>query len=98
MVSTSVIRSDFVGGRAVQTQMTDLVKELGQLAQANDAWVRLHYVYPYPHVDEIVPLMADGQGAAVSRRAVSTCASACAEGDEAAGVGREEHRAYPCLA
>ena len=51
----------FVGGRAVRTRMTDLVKELGQLAQANDAWVRLHYVYPYPHVDEIVPLMAEGK-------------------------------------
>ncbi len=51
----------FVGGRAVRTRMTDLVKELGQLAHANDAWVRLHYVYPYPHVDEIVPLMAEGK-------------------------------------
>ena len=51
----------FVGGRAVRTRMTDLVKELGQLAQANDAWVRLHYVYPYPHVDQIVPLMAEGK-------------------------------------
>jgi ribosomal protein S12 methylthiotransferase len=51
----------FVGGRAVRTRMTDLVKELGQLAQANDVWVRLHYVYPYPHVDEIVPLMAEGK-------------------------------------
>jgi ribosomal protein S12 methylthiotransferase len=51
----------FVGGRAVRTRMTDLVKELGQLAQANDAWVRLHYVYPYPHVDEVVPLMAEGK-------------------------------------
>ena len=50
----------FVGGRAVRTRMTDLVKELGQLARQNDAWVRLHYVYPYPHVDEIVPLMAEG--------------------------------------
>ena len=51
----------FVGGRAVRTRMTDLVKELGQLAQAHDAWVRLHYVYPYPHVDEIVPLMTEGR-------------------------------------
>ena len=45
----------------MRTRMTDLVKELGQLAHANDAWVRLHYVYPYPHVDEIVPLMAEGK-------------------------------------
>ncbi len=51
----------FVGGRTVRTRMTDLVKELGQVAQANGAWVRLHYVYPYPHVDEIVPLMAEGK-------------------------------------
>jgi ribosomal protein S12 methylthiotransferase len=54
-------QTGFVGGRAVRTRMTELVKELGQLAQANDAWVRLHYVYPYPHVDEIVPLMAEGK-------------------------------------
>ncbi len=53
-------RLDFVGGRAVKTRLTDLVRELGRLARAHDAWVRLHYVYPYPHVDEIVPLMADG--------------------------------------
>ncbi len=48
---------DFVGGRAVKTRMTELVRELGRLA----VWVRLHYVYPYPHVDEIVPLMAEGK-------------------------------------
>jgi ribosomal protein S12 methylthiotransferase len=50
---------DFVGGRAVRTRMHELVRELGALAKAHDAWVRLHYVYPYPHVDDIVPLMAD---------------------------------------
>src|SRR4030095_2912545 len=48
---------DFVGGRAVKTKMTDLVKELAQLR----IWVRLHYVYPYPHVDDVIPLMADGK-------------------------------------
>jgi ribosomal protein S12 methylthiotransferase len=52
---------DFVGGRAVRTKMTELVKELAQLAQPSDAWVRLHYVYPYPHVDEVIPLMAEGR-------------------------------------
>ncbi|HQR22445.1 MAG TPA: 30S ribosomal protein S12 methylthiotransferase RimO [Burkholderiaceae bacterium] len=52
---------DFVGGRAVRTKMTELVRELAQLAQAHDAWVRLHYVYPYPHVDEVIPLMAEGK-------------------------------------
>jgi ribosomal protein S12 methylthiotransferase len=52
---------DFVGGRAVRTKMTELVKELAQLAEPSDAWVRLHYVYPYPHVDEVIPLMAEGR-------------------------------------
>jgi ribosomal protein S12 methylthiotransferase len=51
---------DFVDGRAVKTRMHELVRELGQLAQAHDAWVRLHYVYPYPHVDDVIPLMAEG--------------------------------------
>jgi ribosomal protein S12 methylthiotransferase len=51
---------DFVGGRAVRTRMHELVRELGALARDHDAWVRLHYVYPYPHVDDIVPLMAEG--------------------------------------
>ncbi len=49
-------RTDFVDGRPVKTHMTELVKELGQLG----VWVRLHYVYPYPHVDEVLPLMAEG--------------------------------------
>ncbi len=49
-------RLDFWGGRPVRTRMTELGRELGSLG----AWVRLHYVYPYPHVDELVPLMADG--------------------------------------
>ena len=47
-------RTGFVDGRPVRTRMTELVRELGRL----DAWVRLHYVYPYPHVDEVVELMA----------------------------------------
>jgi ribosomal protein S12 methylthiotransferase len=51
----------FVGGRAVRTRMNEMVGELGRLARSHDAWVRLHYVYPYPHVDAIVPLMADRQ-------------------------------------
>jgi len=43
------------GGREVRAKFVDLARELGEL----DVWVRLHYVYPYPHVDEIVPLMAE---------------------------------------
>ena len=49
-------------GHSVRTHMTDLARELGQLTDANGQrpWVRLHYVYPYPHVDQVIPLMADG--------------------------------------
>jgi ribosomal protein S12 methylthiotransferase len=43
-------------GREVVPHMTDLARELGGIAP----WVRLHYVYPYPHVDQVVPLMAEG--------------------------------------
>lgn len=50
-------RTDFVAGRPVKTRFAELVKELGQLG----VWVRLHYVYPYPHVDEVLPLMAEGR-------------------------------------
>jgi len=50
-------RTGFSNGRPVKTQMTDLCAELGRLG----VWVRLHYVYPYPHVDEVIPLMADGK-------------------------------------
>jgi ribosomal protein S12 methylthiotransferase len=50
-------RTGFVNGRPVRTRMTDLCKALGQLG----VWVRLHYVYPYPHVDEVIPLMAEGK-------------------------------------
>src|SRR5687768_13600626 len=44
-------------GRAVRAKFIDLARELGEFG----AWVRLHYVYPYPHVDEVIPLMADGK-------------------------------------
>ena len=49
-------------GHPVRTHMTDLARELGQLhdAQGRRPWVRLHYVYPYPHVDAVIPLMAQG--------------------------------------
>jgi ribosomal protein S12 methylthiotransferase len=53
-------RTGFWDGRPVKTRMFDLVRALGELANGFGAWVRLHYVYPYPHVDEIIPLMADG--------------------------------------
>jgi ribosomal protein S12 methylthiotransferase len=53
-------RTGFWDGRPVKTRMFDLVRALGELAKAYGAWVRLHYVYPYPHVDEIIPLMNEG--------------------------------------
>jgi len=49
-------KTDFWGGRPLQTRFQELARALGGL----DAWVRLHYVYPYPHVDEVIPLMAEG--------------------------------------
>lgn len=49
-------RTGFWNGRPVKTRMTELAQALGELG----VWVRLHYVYPYPHVDEVIPLMADG--------------------------------------
>ena len=53
-------RTDFVAGRPVKTRMKELCSELGALARSYGAWVRLHYVYPYPAVDDILPLMAEG--------------------------------------
>jgi ribosomal protein S12 methylthiotransferase len=50
-------RSGFWQGRPLRTRMKELCEALGSLG----AWVRLHYVYPYPHVDDIIPLMADGK-------------------------------------
>ncbi len=50
-------RTGFWGGRPLKTRMTELAVALGQLG----VWVRLHYVYPYPHVDEVIPLMAQGK-------------------------------------
>jgi ribosomal protein S12 methylthiotransferase len=50
-------RTGFVRGKPTKTRMTELCKALGELG----AWVRLHYVYPYPHVDEVIPLMAGGK-------------------------------------
>jgi ribosomal protein S12 methylthiotransferase len=50
-------RTGFAQGKPVKTRMKELCQELGKLG----AWVRLHYVYPYPHVDEVIPLMAEGK-------------------------------------
>ena len=50
-------RTGFWGGKPLKTRMTELVTAMGELG----AWVRMHYVYPYPHVDEVIPLMAQGK-------------------------------------
>ncbi len=50
-------RTGFWNGRPIKTRMTELVQALSGLG----VWVRLHYVYPYPHVDEVIPMMADGK-------------------------------------
>jgi ribosomal protein S12 methylthiotransferase len=50
-------RTGFWGGKPLKTRMTELARALGELG----IWVRLHYVYPYPHVDEVIPLMAEGR-------------------------------------
>ncbi len=54
-------RTGFWNGQPVKTRMFELCEKLGQLADRFGAWVRLHYVYPYPHVDEVLPLMATGR-------------------------------------
>jgi ribosomal protein S12 methylthiotransferase len=50
-------RTGFWRGRPLKTRLLDLARALGELG----AWVRLHYVYPYPHVDDVIPLMAEGK-------------------------------------
>ena len=50
-------RTGFWNGRPVKTRLTELCEALGTMG----VWVRLHYVYPYPHVDEVIPLMAEGK-------------------------------------
>jgi ribosomal protein S12 methylthiotransferase len=54
-------RTGFWNGAPVKTRMLDLCEKLGEIADAQGAWVRLHYVYPYPHVDDVLPLMASGR-------------------------------------
>ncbi len=54
-------RTGFFDGQPVKTRMFELCERLADLAAPHGAWVRLHYVYPYPHVDELLPLMAQGR-------------------------------------
>ena len=54
-------RTGFWNGKPIKTRMLNLVNALGEIAEGYGAWVRLHYVYPYPSVDEIIPWMATGK-------------------------------------
>jgi ribosomal protein S12 methylthiotransferase len=54
-------RTGFWNGKPIKSRLLDLAQALGELALPFGAWVRLHYVYPYPSVDELLPLMASGQ-------------------------------------
>ena len=54
-------RTGFWDGKPIRTRMLELVQALGEMADPYGAWVRLHYVYPYPSVDEVIPLMASGR-------------------------------------
>ena len=54
-------RTGFFDGQPVKTRLFELCERLAKLAEAHGAWVRLHYVYPYPSVDEVLPLMAQGR-------------------------------------
>ncbi len=53
-------RTGFWDGKPIKTRMLELVQTLGEMADSYGAWVRLHYVYPYPSVDDVIPLMATG--------------------------------------
>ena len=54
-------RTGFWEGRPVKTRLLELVEHLGEIAEPYGAWVRLHYVYPYPSVDDVIPFMATGR-------------------------------------
>ncbi len=54
-------RTGFWDGRPVRTRLLELAQALGEMAEPYGAWVRMHYVYPYPSVDEVIPIMATGR-------------------------------------
>ncbi|MBO1926727.1 30S ribosomal protein S12 methylthiotransferase RimO [Thiomicrorhabdus sp. 6S2-11] len=54
-------KTEFADGRPTKTSMVGLSEALGELGGVENFWVRLHYVYPYPNVEEVIPLMAEGK-------------------------------------
>ena len=93
-------RTDFVNGKPVKTRMLELAESLGQLG----VWTRMHYVYPYPSVDNVIPLMAQSTLASGGRVcptwtcAVSARQPAHPQAHEAPGQRREKYRAHSSLA
>jgi ribosomal protein S12 methylthiotransferase len=91
----------FLEGRPLKTRMNELATALDTMARAHGAWVRLHYVYPYPHVDDVIGRMTSragiGRPPALSRRAVPACEPPHPQADEAPGERRGHvaaHRAW----
>jgi len=78
-------RTGFWGGRPLRARMGDLAAALGQLG----VWVRLHYVYPYPHVDEVIPLNGGRENPALYRCSVSAREPAHPETHETPASGED---------
>ena len=87
-------RTGFWGGRPLKTRMTELAVALGQLG----VWVRLHYVYPYPHVDEVIPLMAEGKILPYLDIPFQHANQRILKADEASGQQRERAGAHQKMA
>ncbi len=82
------------GDKEVRAKFLDLAGALGELG----VWVRMHYVYPYPHVDEVIPLMAERKIFALSRHAVAARLARGAAAHEASGLAGKDPGAHRALA
>ena len=91
-------RTGFFDGRPVRTRMLELCEQLARLAEPFGAWVRLHYVYPYPHVDELLPLMASGRVLPYLDVPFQHSHPDVLRAHEAPGQRRAQPRAHPGLA
>jgi len=83
----------FWGGKPIKTRFLELAQALGTLG----IWVRMHYVYPYPHVDDVIPLMAEGK-ILPYLDSLSARQPAHSKSHETPGLQRECARAHPSLA
>ncbi len=91
-------RTGFFDGKPIKTRMLELVQSLGEMAEPYGAWVRLHYVYPYPSVDEVIPLMATGKVLPYLDVPFQHSHPDVLQAHEAPGQRREEPGAHPALA